>query len=129
MNWLFDPSSGRKLVPSVSIFIAHCSDPERHAYSGRPTSPRPSPDIEANIHLFKTLVKRNAESEHTRAVEFEADQAEPGFAVVEVEFGAGGDERREQRGIDRVVEHHEVSPIGGQKRAGAGHVGFIFTPS
>ena len=46
----------------------------------------------------------------------EADDAEVGFVVVEIELGAGGHVKREDFRIDGEVEHGEVTPVRGQKR-------------
>jgi hypothetical protein len=49
-------------------------------------------------------------------IEEEADDAEVGFVVVEIELGAGGYMRCEDFRIDGEVEHGEVTPVRGQKR-------------
>ena len=46
-------------------------------------------------------------------IEEEADDAEIGFVVMEIEFGADG---RENFRIDGEVEHSQVTPVRGQKR-------------
>ena len=49
-------------------------------------------------------------------IEEEADDAEVGFVVVEIEFGADGHMRRKNFRIDDEVEHGEVTPVRSQKR-------------
>ena len=49
-------------------------------------------------------------------IEQEADDAEVGFVVVEIELGVDGHMRRENFRIDGEVEHGEVTPVRGQKR-------------
>jgi hypothetical protein len=49
-------------------------------------------------------------------IEKEADDAEVGLVVVEIELGTGGHMRRENFRIDGEVEHGEVTPVRGQKR-------------
>ncbi len=82
---------------------------EYHASFGRP------PHIKPDVHFLERLVKRNREPEYARAVELETNQAEVGFAFEYVQFRAGGDEWFEQRGRNRIVEHQQILPLGGQK--------------
>ena len=49
-------------------------------------------------------------------IEEEADDAEVGFVVMEIELGADGHMWRENFRIDGEVEHGEVTPVRGQKR-------------
>ena len=58
----------------------------------------------------------NGQAADNRMIEEEADDAEVGFVVVEIELGAGGHMWREDFGIDGEVEHGQVTPVRGQKR-------------
>jgi hypothetical protein len=58
----------------------------------------------------------NRQATDNCVIEEEADDAEIGFVVVEIELGAGGHVRLENFRVDGEVEHGEVTPVRGQKR-------------
>src|SRR5439155_3045324 len=72
--------------------------------------------IKAQIHFFEIAMPWNGETADNRVIEEEADDAEVGFVVVEIELSAGRHMRREDFRIDGEVEHGQVTPVRGQKR-------------
>ena len=72
--------------------------------------------IKAQIYFFEVPMARNGQAADNCVIEEEADDAEVGFVVVEIDLGAGGHMRREDFRIDGEVEHGEVTPVRGQKR-------------
>src|SRR5690349_11933989 len=72
--------------------------------------------IKSQIYLFEVPMTWNGQAADSCVIEEEADNAEVGFVVVEIELGAGGHMRREDCRIDGEVEHGEVTPVRGQKR-------------
>lgn len=90
--------------------------PDEHdASSGRP------PHVKPKVHLLERLVKRHGEPTDARVVELETNQAEVGFTFECVELSACGNERLQQRGRDRMVEHEQALPLRRQKRVRAPH--------
>ena len=72
--------------------------------------------VKAQIYFFEVPMAWNGQAADNCVIEEEADDAEVGFVVVEIELGAGGHMRRENFRIDGEVEHGEVTPVRGQKR-------------
>src|SRR5580704_3125445 len=63
MNWLAEPSGGRKPAPSVSIRIEHRSDPEPHMYSASVTF---GTGFSAMRHRYARIVFSEGESRDRR---------------------------------------------------------------
>jgi hypothetical protein len=72
--------------------------------------------VKAQIYFFEIPMPWNGEAADNGVIEEEADDAEVGFVIVEIELGAGGHMRRENFRVDGEVEHGEVTPVRGQKR-------------
>ena len=72
--------------------------------------------VKAQIYFFEIPMAWNGQATDNCMIESEAEEAEVGFVVVEIELGAGGHMRREDFRIDGEVEHREVTPVRGQKR-------------
>ena len=61
-------------------------------------------------------MERNGQTEKPGIGKKESDDADKCFAVFIIDLGAGWNERREDTRIDDVVEHRQITPIGGEKR-------------
>jgi hypothetical protein len=73
--------------------------------------------VEAEVDFFEVAVERDGDAAEAGVEEAEADEADEGAVVEEVEGGAGGDEGEEEGGVDFEVEHEEVAPFGGEEGA------------
>jgi hypothetical protein len=95
---------------------------EDHAASACPVR-RGARDIETEVHLFEAVVVGNGDAFHADAVEVECDQRDIAAGRiaggVEIEFKAGWEPRRKDRGVDLILRHDELAPFGGKE--GAGH--------
>ena len=60
-------------------------------------------------------MERNRQAEQTGIEEKKADHTNECLAMFEIEFGARRNKRRDDRWIDNVIKHGEVTPIGGEK--------------
>src|SRR5436309_5695220 len=72
--------------------------------------------VKAQIYFFEIAMPWNGKAAHNRVIEEEADDAEVGFVVVEIELGAGGHMRGENFRIEGEVERGQVTPVRGRKR-------------
>src|SRR5207248_2560021 len=72
--------------------------------------------VKAQIYFFEVPMAWNGQAADNCVIEEEANYAEVGFVVVEIDLGAGRHMRREDFRIDGEVEHGEVTPVRGQKR-------------
>ena len=72
--------------------------------------------VEAQVHFFEIAMQRNRQPENTSIEKEKADNADKGVAVFKIEFGSRRHEWRNDRRIDREVEHGEVSPVGREER-------------
>jgi hypothetical protein len=72
--------------------------------------------VEAEVQFLEVAVEGDGDAQHPRVEEEEPHDADPAAPVVEVELGAGGHAIAQKRRVDRVVEHHEVAPLGGEER-------------
>src|SRR4026208_496085 len=80
---------------------------EHDASLGRPSY------IETKVHFLEVLVEWYGESENSRAVELEADQAEVCLSFERVQLRARGNEAYRRSRAHRVVEHQQIIPLGG----------------
>jgi hypothetical protein len=71
--------------------------------------------IKSQVHFFEIYVIRNRYAENACVEEHEADEADKTPSVVEIELRPVGDATGEQRRIDLVVRHNQITPFGGQK--------------
>jgi hypothetical protein len=62
-------------------------------------------------------VKWNGAAKDPRHVEFETDQADIGFTGKLIQLRPNWHKFLQQRGIDGVVQHEQVLPFSGEKRA------------
>ena len=76
-----------------------------------------APNIESQVHFFERLVKWNGAAKDPRHVEFETDQADIGFTGKLIQLRPNWHKFLQQRGIDGVVQHEQVLPFSGEKRA------------
>ena len=44
-----------------------------------------------------------------------ADDTEEGLTIFEIDFGAGGNKRRDQARIDHVIQQRQITPVGRQE--------------
>src|SRR5205814_8371867 len=72
--------------------------------------------VKAQIYFFEVPMAWNGQAADNCVIEEEANDAEVGLVVVEIDLGASGHMRREEFRIDGEVEHGEVTPVRGQKR-------------
>jgi hypothetical protein len=62
-------------------------------------------------------VERNRAAKQAGLVELESDETCVSVALVGIEFGSRGNEGPEKSGIDGIVQHEEVLPLGGEEGA------------
>src|SRR5215471_1768104 len=43
------------------------------------------------------------------------DNTEKGLTIFEIDFGAGGNQRRDQARIDHIIQHRQITPVGPQE--------------
>lgn len=88
-------------------------------------------DVETEVDLFETGVEGDGEAFDADAVEEEGDEGDvaAGFGAggwaVEIELEAAWEVGLEERGLDGVLRHDELAPLGGEE---GGH-GEIREPS
>ena len=70
-------------------------------------------DVEAEIDLGETGVEGDRETSDADPVEEEADERDEAAAFVQVELHAGWEVRGEDGGVDLVLRHDELAPVGG----------------
>ena len=74
-------------------------------------------NVEAQVHLFEIAMQRNGQTENASIEKEETDDADKGVAAFVIEFSSRRNEWRNDRRIDNEIEHGEIAPIGGKKRA------------
>src|SRR5215469_11409703 len=90
----------------------------RHQFTDEYDTPSQSAThVEAQIHFFKGLMKGHGMPHHLCLVELKSDEAHVGDALKLVEFSARRDVTLKQNRIHGIIEHHEVLPFSGKKRA------------
>lgn len=67
-------------------------------------------------------MQRDGQSEQARVEKKKADYAEKCLPIFEIDFSSRRDERRDDLRIDNEVEHGEIPPVGGEKRAHANKI-------
>ena len=95
----------------------------RHQFTheDHPAPPFPShltPHVEAEVHLLKVPVMREGKAQHARVEKTKSDHAYESLAVVEIQFRAARHEWAQHRRINRVVQHRELTPLGGEEGFG-----------
>ena len=85
------------------------------------------PDIKTQVDLLKITMKREGNAKNAGAEKEETHHADVGGGGELIQFKAWRHQRLKQEALDRVVEHHEVPPFGGEEdilhlAAGVGNV-------
>ena len=73
--------------------------------------------VEPEIDLVEVTMKRNRQAEHAGVHEAEPYDADNRVAAPQIDLGAGGHVRTKHCRVDAEVEHRQVPPVGGEKRA------------
>src|SRR5262249_35521952 len=77
---------------------------------------RSTADVKPQIDFLEVAMERYRHSEDSGPHEQESDERDEGLAVQRIQFGAARHERTKQCGIDLIVEHRQVAPLGRKKR-------------
>jgi hypothetical protein len=76
-----------------------------------------TPDVKPKVHFVEALMKRHGHAEEFRIVKLKSNNADVRVAIPNVEFGSVRHKWREGVRIDRIIEHHQVTPRRGEERA------------
>jgi hypothetical protein len=85
-------------------------------YPASPDVSRLSPHVEAQIYFFEVAMQRDRKTEKAGIEKKESDNADEGFAILKIDLGASWNERFKQSGIDDIIQHRQVTPVGGKER-------------
>jgi hypothetical protein len=94
---------------------------ENHA--APPAIRRFVPDVKAQVHLLEIPVKRNRHAPHAGVQKEKTDDRDQAAALPQIQFGSRRNVRREQGWLDRVVQHRQMPPLGGEKNRWLGRGG------
>src|SRR4029450_288317 len=92
----------------------------RHKFSNEnhatpPCVRRFSPDVETQIHFFEITVQRDRKTEKTSIEKQKSDNADERLAVFIIDLGARRNEPFNQSRIYDVIQHRQITPVGGKK--------------
>ena len=72
-------------------------------------------DVEAEVYFFEARVEGDGDALEADAVEEEADERDVAGVLVEIEFDAAWEIGGENSGVDGVLGHDELAPLGGEE--------------
>lgn len=117
------PHRMAEVVLAISEAGDLCDQPLRHDLANKGNSPSAvgafaTPDIKAKVYLVKIRVERESQSpQDLSAKELETDETDERAPVEEVQLSAARNAVPQQVRIDLIIQHDEITPLGGKKDA------------
>src|SRR6267143_5744016 len=84
-------------------------------YTASPGVSRFSPHVETQIHFFEIAMQRDRKTQKTGVEEEKSDKADERLAVFIIDLRSDRNERFNQRGMDDVIQHRQITPVSREK--------------